>query len=292
MRLLFFHAFLGWFAFCLHAAEPESDYPSDLSKWKEVVEPPVAKKLEHAMWTFASNYCPYEWRVFMADGKPCAQLDNELPEMAKDNPPPKPTFKPRAEKLVEAQAFASVDEGWLVGFNEGEFGAALYWFSRDGKRSYKISDHQVVDFFTRPDGVYAIEGLAHMSMSEGSVIRVTFSKDERVWKANSVLTLPFAPCAVSQRPDGAMLITLTDSIVSVDAKLKITTLLTNPSWGALYANSSVLSKDGKRLYIGMRQFTGEFDLTTTKSRFLIPSDKYLHKLSREDEEDIRQRYGK
>ena len=42
---------------------------------------------------------------------------------------------------------ARVDDGWLVGFNKGEFGAALYWFSADGKQNYKISDHQVWEFF-------------------------------------------------------------------------------------------------------------------------------------------------
>jgi hypothetical protein len=291
MRPAFFFIFLVWFAFCLRAAKAESDFPHDLSKWKEVMEPPVAKKVEHELWTFAANRCPHEWRVFLSDGMPCARLDNEVSSLKQDNAPPKPKFDPRAETLRKARAFASVDNGWLVGFNEGEFGAALYWFSRDGKRSYKISDHQVVSFFTRPDGVYAIEGLAHLSLGEGSVIRVTFSKEERLWKASPVLMLPSAPRAVSLRPDGAMLITLADSLVSVDTKLKITTLLTKPDWAGLYANSSVLSKDGNLLYIGMRQFTGEFDLTTAKFRFLIPSDKYLHKLSKEDEEDIRKQYG-
>ena len=32
-----------------------------------------------------------------------------------------------------------VADGWLVGFNAGEFGGGLWWFSFDGKRSKRIS---------------------------------------------------------------------------------------------------------------------------------------------------------
>src|SRR6187431_3613958 len=32
-----------------------------------------------------------------------------------------------------------VDNGYLVGFNKGEFGGSLYWFSERGDTSYQIS---------------------------------------------------------------------------------------------------------------------------------------------------------
>jgi hypothetical protein len=46
-----------------------------------------------------------------------------------------------------------------------------------------------------------------------------------------------------------------------------------------------------KLYIGMRQYVGEFSLTTNKFRFLIPSAKFLNKLPKEAEDGIRKQYG-
>ena len=53
----------------------------------------------------------------------------------------------------------------------------------------------------------------------------------------------------------------------------------------------MLSSDEQKLYIGMRQFVGEFDLSTKKLRLLIPSDAFLNKLPKEDEQRIRKQYG-
>jgi len=269
----------------LQAAEPA--YPRDIAKWQEVAVPPKSEQGARMAWFYAANYSNHEWRVFAQDDQPQAQLSNEPQEKR----PERPKFTPKAGKFRDASAFASVDDGWLVGFNQGEFGAALYWFSRDGKHSYKVFDHQIVDFFSVSDVIHAIEGLAQLSMSEGSVIRIARPKAGAHWEATLVAKLPFAPYAVSLRRDGTMLISLSDSLVSVGLDHKIHTLLADAPWGWLHANSSILLPDERRLYIGMRQFVGEFDLTTNKFRFLIPSKEFLNKLPKEDEERIRKQYG-
>ena len=170
-------------------------------------------------------------------------------------------------------------------------GAALYWFNPNGKQSYKISDHQVVDFFSLPDGVHAIEGLEHMGVTEGSVIRIARTQPQDHWQALSMLKLPEAPCAIAVRRDHTLLITLSHSLIAVDSGCKIDTLLPDPPSGGLFHNSSILSADERKLYIGMRQFVGEFDLVTRKLRLLIPAKVFLNKLPKEDEERIRQQYG-
>jgi hypothetical protein len=88
-----------------------------------------------------------------------------------------------------------------------------------------------------------------------------------------------------------MLITLSYSLVSIGNDRKINTLLAKPPWYALYPNSSVLSPDEQKLYIGMRQFVGEFDLPTKKLRFLVPSKAFLNILPKEEKQQIRKRYG-
>src|SRR5262249_33153839 len=155
------------------------------------------------------------------------------------------------------------------GFNKGEFGGALYWFSRDGKQNYKVSEHQVVDFFSLTNGLHAIEGLNHLSTSRGSLIRIARPQPQAHWQASVVAELPFAPCAVSMRRNGSMLITLSDSLVSVSRDYRINTIVEEALWGGLYPNSSILSRDEKKLYIGMRQFVGELDLSTRKLRLLV-----------------------
>ena len=269
----------------LHAAEQA--YPRDIAKWQEVAVPSESDQGARMAWSYAASYSKHEWRVFTKDGQPHAQLSNEILEKRPD----RPSFTPEAGRCRGTSAFAPVDDGWLVGFNQGEFGAALYWFSRDGKSSYKISDHQVVNFFSLSEGVHAIEGLAHMGLSQGSVIRIARSKDTELWQATSIAKLPFAPCAISVRRDGTMVITLSDSLVSIGSDHKIQTLLPDAPWRGLYPNSSVLSPNEEKLYIGMRQFVAEFDLTTKKLRLLIPSNQFLNKLPKEDEERIRKQYG-
>jgi hypothetical protein len=272
VRRLILSACLLLLTLSLRAAEPE--YLRDIAKWQEVAVPSESDQGARMAWFYAANYSKHEWRVFTKDGQPQAQLSDETPEKR----PVQPSFIPEAGRFHRASACAAVDDGWLIGFNQGEFGAALYWFSRDGKSSYKISDHQVVDFFSLSNCVYAIEGLAHLSLSQGSVICITRRKDSEHWQATSVAKLPFAPYAVSLHRDGTMLITLSDSLVAIGSDHKIRTLLPDAPWGGLYPNSSVLSQDGQILYIGMRQFVGEFDLITKKLRLLIPARQFLNKL--------------
>jgi hypothetical protein len=239
------------------------------------------------LWFSAANDSKYEWRVSLVDGQPRACLATEPSQTPRNEP----GFKPQAERFHRASAFASVDDGWLVGFNDGEFGAALYWFSSDGKQNYKISDHQIVDFFSLPTGVHAIEGLAHLGLSQGSVIRIARPKAGERWQAGTFAQLPFAPYAISVRRDSFMLITLSDSLVSVDPDRAIQPLLSNAPWSGFYPNSSVLLPNEKELYVGMRQFVGEFDLTTKRLRLLVPSKEFLNKLSKDDENRIRKQYG-
>ena len=270
---------------CLRAAEPE--YLRDIAKWQEVAVPSESDQGAWMVWSYAASYSKHEWRVFTKDSQPQAQLSQEILEKRPD----RPNFTPEAGRFRGASAYAVVDDGWLVGFNQGEFGAALYWFSHDGKSSYKISDHQVVDFFSLSNSVYAIEGLAHLSLSQGSVICITRSNDSKHWQATSVAKLPFAPYAVSVHRDGTLLITLSDSLVAIGSDRKIRTLLPNAPWDGLFPNSSVLSQNGQKLYIGMRQFVGEFDLITKKLRLLIPSKQFLNKLPKKDEDRIHKQYG-
>lgn len=266
----------------------DANYPRELSRWEEVPVPARSDAGSRRAWFFAANYSKHEWRVFLQDGEPQAQLKSG-PSVV---PVPRPDFTPQAEQLGVFRDVAEVADGWLVGFNQGEFGAALYWFSRDGKDSYKISDHQVVRFFPRADGsVDAAEGLAHLGISRGSLIHVWRSDANSRWRADTTLALPSAPYAGVRCRDGSLLLALSTALVRVNADFRLATLLGDVPWSGLYPNSSVLSPDEHRLFIGMRQFVGEFDLTTRRLRLFIPTRAFLNELPKDEEAQIRKQYG-
>jgi hypothetical protein len=269
----------------VQAAEPT--YSRDVSKWQEVTIPPVSQAVAHELWSSAANHSKHEWQVFSKDGLPQADLRNYGEKKKSDQP----GFTPRVERFGDASAFAKVDDGWLVGFDKGEWGGALYWYSQDGKNTYQISDNQIVDFVTLPDGIYAIEGLAHLGSESGSIIRITRSGPDARWQAAPFVKLPFAPYALSMNRDGAMLITLSNSLVSVGRDRKVHTLLAGAPWWNLYPASSVLSKNGQKLYIGMRQYVGEFDLATKKLRMLVPARAFVSVLPKDREQQIRRSRG-
>lgn len=250
---------------------PEPFYTRDILQGREAVLPAALERSFELQ--DSSNH---HWHVFTEEGRPLVRIRKNF-ELPLDLPE---FTRPKDDNVqlgvpFDASAAAAVDDGWLVAYNGGEWGGALYWFSHDGERSYKISRHQVVDFFSLKDGTYAIQGLAHLSMSFGSVIRVARPKADGRWQSSTEIELPGAPCAISARRDGTLLIALSDSLVSVDSNHQIQTLLQYPPGGYFFPNSSVLTQNEQVLYIGMLRFVGEFDLATREFRLLIPSIRFL-----------------
>jgi hypothetical protein len=202
-----------------------------------------------------------------------------------------PPFTPQAENFKDAYVSFKVDDGWLIGFNQGEFGAALYWFDQSGQSRYKISDHQVVAFFPSSDGILAIEGLAHLGLSYGSIIRITRKSQ---WQAEKLTLLPEAPYAGALFRNGRMLLVLSDSLAEYyrrGNREELTFLEKDGGWGGLYPNSVLLTDDETKAYMGMRQFVAEYDFKHRTLRFLIPNSSFLNKLPTNEEQAIRGQYG-
>jgi len=177
-----------------------------------------------------------------------------------------------------------VEDGYLVGFNRGEWGGELYWFSKDGKKKYEISGHQIVQFVKRDNKIYAIEGLAHLTMTKGSIIKI--EKQNRKWVAKEFLKLPTAPEAIqldskenfivvtfgtnwSFGGESGVIINAYPGLFSIDREANIDTLVKFGIWGDyLYPSSMVIQNDV--VYIGMRKGVYKFDLATKKDEWLLP----------------------
>jgi hypothetical protein len=178
-----------------------------------------------------------------------------------------------------------VEDGYLVGFNRGEWGGELYWFSKNGKERYEISGHQIVQFIERDNKIYAIEGLAHLRLSGGSIIEI--KKQKRQWVAKEFLKLSTAPRAIQldskgnfivvtfgtnrsfDKKSGSVNINAIPGLFSIDRNSNIDTLVKGAMWGDyLYPSSMVIQNDV--VYIGMRRGVYKFDLAAKKDEWLLP----------------------
>jgi len=273
-------------AFCVGRTTCALGCDFAVSNWQMVSVPKDRDSVEFRLWEHGANHSEHNWAVYHDAHAVCARLLNR--HRRNDAPLP---FTASAGSFSRARAAVKVKDGWLVGFNRGEWGGALYWFSPDGTDRYKISDHQIVDFIQSGDSVLAIQGLAHLSLSEGSILRVFKTSGARRWRVKTFLTLPKAPETFAMHSDGTLYIVLTDSLVSVDRGRHLTTVHRNAAWGLLYPNSLVLDEASAKAYIGMRQFVGEVSLIDGTAKYSVPDEGYLNRLPKDVEEGIRKQHG-
>jgi hypothetical protein len=176
--------------------------------------------------------------------------------------------------MASASQVLRVPDGWIAAYNRGEFGAAVYWFSPDGIKKRKLSDHQINQFMCDGDRIFAVEGLAHLELSEGSMIEIL--KEKNSWKVIEFLPLPGAGQAIAQIGSGDYLVLTSEMLLRVNLEREMKILLASAGWNMLYPNS--VSTDGKNVYIGMRQFVARCKLARSVQNFefLIPDSKWIN----------------
>jgi len=260
-----------------------TQYPELVREWRSFPVPPRAARADYAVWSYAAGYSQTEWEVLSTPRGVAARV------RGRGSPTTRMPFVPKADKFQGAQAAARVSDGWLVGFNLGEFGAGLYWFSETGKEHYAISGHQVVDFLQVGERLLAIEGLAHLSRSDGSVISVEKTKER--WQASTVVSLPFAPYAAAVEPDKSLLVVLSGALVRLAPAGSLKTLVSPVPWEMLYPTSAVLAADNQTLYVGMRQYVAAITLASGDVRLLAPNETFLNRLPADQEKRIRAQMG-
>lgn len=207
-------------------------------------------------------------------------------------------FKIEQAGLIDA---VQVKNGYLVSFNKGEFGGGMYWYSKNGKKKYEIfssifSIPPPVQFIKRDNKIYAIVGIAHLSMSYGYIIKIEKVKEK--WEPEEYIKLPDAPHAVQLDSKDNMLVFTSSGLYSIDRKSNLDTLAikirrpiipiielpnsvdtlrviqkpieVRPKWlwGFLYPTSMVIQEDV--VYVGMRGGVYKFDLATKKEEWLLP----------------------
>jgi len=255
----------------------EMEFNPDISKWIEIERPMDKRSGDRAVFRYRAGYSELHWRVKEKGGRIDIGLNGDEPD------DPKPEFNPRTKKFREGHCFLKVKDGWLVGFNYGEFGAELRWFSLDGKKSYQISNDQINQFIKVDDQIYAVQGLAHMGLGRGSFVKIELLGNR--WNSIEQVKFDQSPEAIMVEEAGSFLIVLTDSLIRVDKDLNEKIIVESADWGTLYP-SSIASNHPRYAYIGMRQFVVRVDLEDGKMKFLVPEIKFLNKLPPKDEKQI------
>ena len=212
---------------------------------------PVSQKpdgIDNLDWRCAS-YSEREWMV--TPGVEGMRI-SRVPRDYIDDPLPFDIRPQKGEKDLAGQRLVKrVGDGFLVGFNAGEFGGALWWFSADGGSRKKLADDNVVGFADNASGVLALVGLAHRATDYGKLLLVREGQggDRQV---DVVADLGAAPAAHAMEADGSLLVATYDKLIRVRTTGEVEQLHA-PANGFIIPNSMTLS-DGGVLHIGMRHF--------------------------------------
>lgn len=140
-----------------------------------------------------------------------------------------------------------VSNGWLIGFDRGEWSGGLYWYNNDGTKKYLIKDKNVKDIITLNNKIFITQGLAHLRGDFGSISEIVFKN--RKWIVQKTNKLNGCPYKTIINGDELISITTKD-IISINSDMKLQTLYKNNFWKILYPNSIALDND--IFYFGMR----------------------------------------
>ena len=156
----------------------------------------------------------------------------------------------------------SVSDGVIAGNDLGEFGGAIWWSGRSGRRdtldvedrdSSTFAADNVHGFLRRRGSLYALVGLAHLTLDAGELLYLSQDSAGR-WHARHVMSLGGSPEAYALMGSDSALVLLSDSLLAVKFDPVAPTrraLYGDPAWGYTYA-SSILRDRAGIVYIGMR----------------------------------------
>ena len=86
-------------------------------------------------------------------------------------------------------------EGWLIGFDRGEFGGGLWWRSGRGGQVRRLSTENVRDFLRVDGKLLVLSGLDHQGRNYGHIFQVITADSEQVG-LRMVADIGVAPDAV------------------------------------------------------------------------------------------------
>jgi hypothetical protein len=158
----------------------------------------------------------------------------------------------------------------LFGFNKGEWGGALLWYSDAAHFQETLIDDNIVGILPTLNGFLVFAGLSHLGGDRGSATELIYAGDSL--HVGRSVELGTAPCAMLVEPGGAILIAATRGLLRLNQDLRIELLIAR-RWGMFYPVSVTVDESGTA-YIGMRGVVAEVRLASQQptENWLLPVD--------------------
>ncbi len=164
--------------------------------------------------------------------------------------PPMPPQLKLSKKMIGRRSLQPTSSGWLAGFDAGEFGGGLWWFSHDGSQTIELLSENVHAIHQIKSTILILTGLNHMGLNYGHVYKFNDTPDKAI--VTSVADLGGSPEASTVDSGGNIIVATPDSVLRVDKEGKINEMyqsgehLTYPTSAAVGSNRVV--------YVAMRFF--------------------------------------
>lgn len=162
-----------------------------------------------------------------------------------------------------------VFNGWIVGIDAGEFGAGLFWYSKDGKTvdTLPSATRQMIK---SGDNILGINGLHHMFSSYGNLVRIYFENNK--WQVKTIYKFSGYPFVFTVDKEGNIYVITTyftglvdqsvdkngnihnedhdnSALIRIDKNMQVHYLLKKGFWSMANPNSMELYKGS--IYVGM-----------------------------------------
>jgi hypothetical protein len=215
----------------------------DVRRWRRIDPTTVTVDQRYSL-----NYSPCSWDVSVRDGVAVAQAHHDAQPMV----PPGLRFPEHwgAPRIVRRGR-----SGSLVGFDHGEWGGGLLWYSDGGSFRGELLGENVVELLAVTGGFIVLTGLSHLGSDVGHVTELVDTGT--IFRIERSADLGSAPRAVVLEGDGAVLVVTMAGLVRISPSFQVTRLLSS-RWGMFYPVSLVL--DGAIAYVGVRGIVVEVQL--------------------------------
>jgi len=164
-----------------------------------------------------------------------------------------------------------LDDGWVIGFDQGEYGGSLWWFSPNGKQHKKLANGNIKYFVSLSSELLVLEGLAHLGSAGGKVLRVRQTETGE-YQADVLARLDGEPYGFAKESENSLLIITTSGLRRVNKSGTVEKLI-ETDYGTLYPNSITLARNNI-VYVGMRHFITRLIPTSEgyREEWLVPND--------------------
>jgi len=138
-------------------------------------------------------------------------------------------------------------DGWLVGFNQGEFGGSLWFVSPDGSKSTRILKEDVIRFVEVFGRLFVFTSAVPLGGQNGSIYEIT--DDGKI--ANH-LSFDAAPEIYAQDSGSSMVVAGESGVYRVSSAMTVEPIVHGGLYG--FSPNSIVVMPDKTIYVGLRFF--------------------------------------